>query len=88
MQNPLQGRSAVQKTMVTLRINLAKSSWNETFKLLRDLERKFKTVGSESKYSAGIVWQIIIDEFDEQFWKNIAEGNGFELYSHKMDRHW
>ena len=74
--------------MVTMYIDLSTISWNETFRLLRDLERKFKTQAVSTTVGDRLIWQILVDEFEIDFWKKIAEGNDFELYTHKVDRHW
>jgi hypothetical protein len=34
-----------------------------------------------------LVWQVIVLDFDEQFWQTVADGNGFELYIQDMNRY-
>jgi len=85
---PILNRLTVKKTMVTLHIDMALVNQDELFRLLRKLEIEHKSAAFHTLAGSTLVWQLIVDDFDEDFWVNVAKGNNFELYTHQLDRHW
>jgi hypothetical protein len=81
-------RSMVNKIMVTLVIDPKTYSHNELTLLLRTLERACRSVGFSAYSADQLVWQIIVEDFDEAFWKKMADANNFKLYTHSMTQHW
>lgn len=87
MKKGIQGRSAIRKTMVTLHVDMRMVN-GETYRLLRGLEHKFRATAFSTVAGHTLVWQLIVDQFDKDFWTDVAKGNDFELYTHELDQHW
>lgn len=85
---PTQFRSAVNKTLVTLKIDV--SRWNMTAlqALLRGIERHHGGVGFSAMAGNHMTWQLYIDSFDPVYWERVCIGNEFELYTQELNRVW
>lgn len=83
-----QFRSAVNKTLVTLKIDV--SRWNMTAlqALLRGIERHHGGVGFSAMSGNHMTWQLYIDSFDPVYWERVCIGNEFELYTQELNRVW
>jgi hypothetical protein len=81
-------RSRTEKTMITLVIDLTLCSTDELSRLLLSLERATKAVSFWSQTGNQLVWQCVVESFDPEFWKKVAEGNQFQLYTHSLNHHW
>ncbi len=80
-------KSLVKHTLVTLVIDMSINNHNEIMRLLRSLERRSNPITTNEVLGKKLVWQVIVREFDEQFWQDVANGNGFELYIQDMSRY-
>lgn len=85
---PTQLRLAVDKTLVTLKIDV--SRWNMTAlqALLRGIERHHGSVGFSAMSGNHMIWQLYIDSFDPVYWGRVCTGNEFELYTQQLSRVW
>jgi hypothetical protein len=80
-------KSLVKHTLITLVIDMSINNHNEIMRLLRSLERRSNPITVNEVMGKKLVWQVIVLDFDEQFWQTVAEGNGFELYIQDMNRY-
>jgi hypothetical protein len=85
---PTQLRLAVNKTLITLKIDV--SRWNMTALqgLLRGIERHHSSVGFSAMSGNQMIWQLYVDSFDSTYWSRVCTGNEFELYTQQLDRVW
>lgn len=80
-------KSLIKHTLITLVIDMSINNHNEIMRLLRSLERRSNPITVNEVMGKKLVWQVIVLDFDTQFWQTVAEGNGFELYIQDMNRY-
>ena len=80
-------KSLVKHTLITLVIDMSINNHNEIMRLLRSLERRSNPITVNEVMGKKLVWQVIVLDFDEQFWQTVADGNGFEMYNQDMNRY-
>jgi hypothetical protein len=74
--------------LVTLKANLLGQSLTELNRLLLKIERSVGSVGFSNIAGNTLIWQIYVDNFDQEFWSKVSKGNGLELYTQELDRYW
>ena len=80
-------KSLVKHVLVTLVIDMSINNHNEIMRLLRSLERRSNPITVNEVLGKKLIWQVIVQEFDEEFWRGVADGSGFELYIQEMNRY-
>lgn len=81
-------RLAVNKWLVTLKIDV--SRWNMTAlqALLRGIERHHGAIGFSAMAGNEMIWQLYVNTMDRPYWERVCNGNEFELYVQQLDRIW